>query len=90
MDAMFIHLFVSPVTNGLIIYLSPRCVISCFLMEGTPPRSVDVTASQAPRKDTTESHKVASEEDESGCDVMPGYSPHLFIICFMSVDLGSQ
>lgn len=37
MDAMFIHLFLSPVTNGLIIQLSPWLVILCFLMGRAPP-----------------------------------------------------
>lgn len=35
-DAMFIHLFLSPVTNGLIIQLSPWNVISHFFMGRIP------------------------------------------------------
>lgn len=45
MDAMFIHLFLSGVTNGLIIQLSHWHVISHFLMGRIPPWNISAIVS---------------------------------------------
>lgn len=50
-DAMFIHLFLSPVTNGLIIQLSPWNVISHFFM-GRIPSPEHLRRSLSLEKDT--------------------------------------
>lgn len=57
MDAMYIHLFLSPVTNGLIIQLSPWLVILCFFMgRATPGKHLHHSLSL--QKDVPEIFKV--------------------------------